>query len=97
MRVRFLLHKTFGLERDTYEVNDVSEDITLIEFVRRLSKELGSELMQKMVTESGGRGLLILVNGTAVNDLNTTFKSIKASLRGSKGLEITITPFLEGG
>jgi len=97
VKVRFLLHKTFGLEKDSYVFDNVDEDITIIEFIKRLSKELESEVMQKIIVESGGRGLLVLVNSVAINDLNKTFRSLRSLLKGSKEFEITIAPLLEGG
>jgi len=54
-------------------------------------------MMQKMVMESGGKGLLVLVNGVAINNLSKTFKSLRNSLRDIKEFEVTITPVLEGG
>jgi acetyl/propionyl-CoA carboxylase alpha subunit len=97
VRVRFLLHKIFELEKDSYLVDNVSEDSTVTEFLKILSEELGSEVLLKLITGSGGKGLLILVNGAVINDLSRTFKSLKIPFRDSKEFEITIAPLLEGG
>jgi hypothetical protein len=97
VKVIFLLHKIFELEKDNYLVNNVNENSTITEFIRKLSNELRSEIIWKLITESNSKGLLVLVNGTIINDLNTTFKTLKNSFKGSEEFEITIVPLLEGG
>lgn len=92
IRVKFLLHNVFGISYDLY-VTEVSDDYSVLDLIKKLGYELGSEVLLNSVS-NGGKGLLIMINDIVANDMDKPLTSYAGC---NNELNVTIAPLLEGG
>lgn len=94
VRIRFPLYKAFDLGREDYVLEGVREDITLLDVLRELSKQLNAPSLAGSLSDGRGRGLMVFVDGTQVDDLGVTLREVA---RGREVVELVALPVLEGG
>lgn len=92
VKVRFLLPDVFGISCDLL-VTEVSADYSVLDLIKKLGHELGSEVLINSASNSG-RGLLIMINDVVVSDMD---KPLASYASYDSELNVTIAPLLEGG
>lgn len=94
VRVRFPLYKAFDLGREDYVLEGVQGDTTLLGVLMELSKRLNAPSLAGSLSDGRGRGLVVLVDGTQVDDLGVTLREVAG---GREVVELVVLPVLEGG